>query len=170
MRVLATRPLRLVLARHGEKSYAPLPESALPLSAAAEKSAAALARKLSDEDLNPDLILSSRWRHAMQTAEIVAGCCGAPVAPVTGLTPFTDEKHFNPHAIYCEVRGSGIPLGAVRTVVLIGHHDRVSKLAGQLCRVPPLRELDRLEGAVLSAPSLRKLLACRATFVKFVRA
>jgi phosphohistidine phosphatase SixA len=170
MRVLAARPLRLILLRHGEKAYAPGPESERPLSTAAEGATATLAHKLLREHLAPDVILSSRWRHAMQTAEIIGGICGAPVIPATGLTPFTDEDAFTPRAIFREARASRVVPADLRSVLLVGHHDRVSTLAGTLCRIEPLREYERLEGAILEAASLRALLSCRSVFLDFVRA
>lgn len=169
MRVSVAHPVRVVLIRHGEKKYAPAPESQWPLEDNAHEAVAALSSKLAEKRLKPDLILSSRWRHAVQTAEILARREAVPMIGVTGLTPKTDERSFTPRAIFREVRASGIPIGNVRTVAAVGHHARVSILAGLLCGRPPLRELERLEGAVLFAESLHDLLRCRAVFEDFLK-
>jgi len=168
VRVSVSRPLRLVLIRHGEKKYVPAPENQWPLDSSAHAAVAALSFRLGERQLRPDLILSSRWRHAVDTAKILASLADVPMIEVTGLTPKTDERCFTPRAIFREVRTTGIPIGDVRTVAAVGHHARVSNLAGLLCGGPPLRELARLEGAVLFAESLHALLRRRAVFEGFL--
>jgi len=156
------------LIRHGEKTWVPAPENEWPLDRSARAVVAALSSTLAQRHLKPDLILSSHWRHAVETAEILAGLAAVPSIKVTGLTPRTDERCFTPRAIFREVRATGLPIGDVHTVAAVGHHARVSNLAGLLCGSPPLRELARLEGAVLFAESLDALLRCRAVFEGFL--
>ncbi|MEO8076571.1 MAG: histidine phosphatase family protein [Acidobacteriota bacterium] len=161
-------PLRLVLIRHGRKADIAAADPDVPLDPAGFAAVEALASAL--RDVNPGLILSSRWLHASQTAKRLAASLGAPCIEVTGLTPFTAKDSFTPRAICREAHASGLPLGGVRAVALVGHHARVSNLASRLCGGLEIRELEYLEGVKISASSLRALLRDQAVLDGFVKA
>jgi phosphohistidine phosphatase SixA len=162
--VRAARPLRVIFVRHGEKQYVSDHESAWPLTDAARGLTLDLRSRLVREGLGPDLLLTSRWRHAVETAEILAGSSASTlILGVTGLTPKTDDAFFTRGAILREIRASGLPLEGAHTVAVVGHHPRLEDLAATLIGGPLLPPLERLEAVVLVAESVRTLLLHRAS-------
>jgi phosphohistidine phosphatase SixA len=123
------------------------------------------------EALRPDVYLTSTYRHAVETAEILRDADAATaIIEVPGLTPDTSTaQRFSLAAIREDAVKVGANFNQVTTVALVGHEDRLSNLAGMLTGTGVAR-LDRLEALVLEAESIDAAIAGHAVVTKRIRA
>src|SRR5438552_4884974 len=119
----------IVLLRHGRKQGSELPDEDRPLDAAEYGRADRVRERLAAADLAPRYILTSRYRHAVETAERVRCKRTRAIIPVTGLTPHTDEAMFSLPAMLHE---SGVVWRPDERILLVGHELRLSNLAQAL--------------------------------------
>ena len=158
--------VQVVVVRHGEKQYSPSHERDWGLTLEARQDAVRLREVLANADAKPDLVITSKWRHAVETAKMMAGESPAcPVIEVAGLTPYTADTFFTWSSILQEVRDAPVTLSRVRTVVLVAHHDRTVQIARALTGLPAVEEILKLEALVLRAVSLRALWSRRGVVV-----
>jgi phosphohistidine phosphatase SixA len=137
--------IKIILVRHGEKTGLSS-DKADPLSAAGEAQVRELYRRLQKATRRPTLFLTSRFRHAQQTAEILRCALNrrAPLIRLDSLTPLpvrlaskavNDERYVT--AILDEVRKlaavrPGMKLGDNSTIVMVLHEPRNIQVALQL--------------------------------------
>jgi phosphohistidine phosphatase SixA len=137
--------MKITLVRHGQKAGV-LSEAIDPLSTDGEAQVRKLGGNLKTAAERPTLFLTSRYRHAQQTAEIL-WCILNPRVPLVhldALTPFPADRAspaVNAEryvaAIFDEVRElataqPGIDLGDEANIVVVLHQPRHIQLALQL--------------------------------------
>jgi phosphohistidine phosphatase SixA len=126
--------MKVYLIRHAERDRnASLPDEDQPLSLEGEQQAEALAGKLKIEGI-PTLFLTSRYRHAQQTAEILRKFIypEAPLISLDVLTPRLKAGTFNPAEVIAESKHAGQELSAHQIVAIVLHHPRQTQLAMML--------------------------------------
>lgn len=145
--------MRLVFVRHGRKVVnESLEDEELLLATEATKEVHALARALAARDLTPRVIVSSRYRHALDTSELLRGTRTRHLIPVTALTPHTPDSHFTMSTIVSEAVVAGVDLFRdCDVLMLVGHETRLSQLAATCAGLPRegVPELSGLEALVL---------------------
>ena len=156
--------MRVLLVRHGEWKWAPgRNEDEFPLSPEGRARARRVRAALRRANLRPDAYLSSRWRHAKDTAQILRGRdARVDVVGVTGLTPKTAESRFTWRGIINEAVSQGVGITDRSILALVGHEPRLRQLCDRVTGVD-LTEIARLEVVVVHATSLQALLRKRAT-------
>jgi phosphohistidine phosphatase SixA len=142
--------MKIILVRHGQKAGV-LDEAMDPLCAAGEGQARRLGGLLEKAGERPTLFLTSRFRHAQQTAEVL-WCALNPLAPLVHLASLTPlpadlaspavnaEQYVA--AIFDEVRELAtaqprIDLGDSATILMVLHHPRQIQVALRLQGVSP---------------------------------
>lgn len=103
-----------------------------PLTRKGKASHARLTRALVKRDIRPDVIVSSPWKRAWQTAEIMAqGYADAghnvPVRPAESLADAPDLARI----------AEEVSLGQAKGIALVGHEPWMSELAGLLLTGSP---------------------------------
>lgn len=159
--------VRIAVVRHGEKQYTSgFHERDWGLRPDAREDAGRLRAALVSTHGAPDVVLTSKWRHAVETAAALAGT--PPVCRVVelvGLTPFTADAFFTPPSILGEVRAAGIALAGIHLMIVVAHHNRTMQIAAALSGVTGMPEIQKLEAVVLQAPSLRAFLRGRGVLI-----
>lgn len=155
--------MRVLLIRHGRWAWQPATNEAdFPLAPEAKSLVQTVRRAIRREGLKPDAYLSSRWRHAKDTAIILKGRDPAPaLVDVTGLTPKTAESRFSWRGILNEAVDQGVRITDASTLALVGHEPRLRQLCSLVARVD-VAEIERLEVVVVQASSLAALLGRHA--------
>lgn len=144
--------MKLICVRHGRKMKDDtLDDSKLPLDPTATEQAANLARALAARGLTPRIIASSRYQHALDTAELLRGPRTRRVIPVTALTPHTPELAFTMSTIIAEAMEAGVDLlRDCDVLMLVGHETRLSQLTTRLMETSTeLEQLSELEAFVI---------------------
>ena len=114
------RPVRLVIVRHAEAASGE-PDELRPLTPEGRDAARALGRRLADEGIAPDAVLTSPLLRARETAQ--------ELARPAGLEPEPDER-LAPGATPEAVRAAAEERG--ETVVVVGHQPDCSRIAAAL--------------------------------------
>ncbi len=114
------RPVRLVIVRHAEAASGE-PDELRPLTAAGRDTARVLGKRLADEGLVPDAVLTSPLLRARETAQ--------ELARPAGLDPEPDERRA-PGATAVAVRVAAEERG--QTVIVVGHQPDCSRIAAAL--------------------------------------
>jgi len=114
------RPVRLVIVRHAEAASGE-PDELRPLTPEGRDAARALGRRLADEGIAPDAVLTSPLLRARETAQ--------ELARPAGLEPEPDER-LAPGATAGAVRAAAEERG--ETVVVVGHQPDCSRIAAAL--------------------------------------
>lgn len=114
------RPVRLVIVRHAEAASGE-PDELRPLTAAGRDTARVLGKRLADEGLVPDAVLTSPLLRARETAQ--------ELARPAGLDPEPDER-LAPGATAEAVRTAAEERG--QTVIVVGHQPDCSRIAAAL--------------------------------------
>jgi phosphohistidine phosphatase len=122
---------RLYLLRHAKSSWkdTSLPDYDRPLAGRGRRAAKAIARRLRDQDLEPELVLCSTARRARETLDRIEPALGAP----------TVELEHDLYAASADAlleRLRRVP-DTVASVMLIGHNPGLQELALDLARPPP---------------------------------
>jgi phosphohistidine phosphatase SixA len=143
--------MRIIFVRHGPKEVGDeTPDAEAPLAATAPAMAQRLSAALEERQLVPRYILSSRYRHALETAELLRGKRTRKVIPVTALTPCSAEKDFSMATIVADAWAAEVVLFEhCDVLMLVGHESRLSQLAGRLLQQPALERLAPLEALVV---------------------
>lgn len=121
--------MRIVFLRHGpagtREEWAPSgrPDSERPLTADGRRRAREAAKGLTRLLDKVDLVATSPWPRARQTAELVAAAFGAPLAESNLLLP-----HRSPASLSAWLSG----LDEDRTAILVGHEPHLSKVVSWL--------------------------------------
>ena len=129
----------LLIVRHaqaGEQDATRYPDDTeRPLTKAGKATHASVSSELVKRDLIPEAILSSPWKRAWQTAEIMAEECSSKkkklkprAAPALAEAPDLE-------AIKAEIAG----IGEIDTVALVGHEPWLGELASLLLTGDPHR-------------------------------
>jgi phosphohistidine phosphatase len=114
------RAVQLVIVRHAEAASGD-PDELRPLTAEGREVARALGRRLADDGIRPDAVLTSPLLRARETA--------AELARPAGLDPEPDER-LAPGATAESVRAAVQEHG--ETVVVVGHQPDCSRIAAEL--------------------------------------
>jgi len=114
------RPVRLVIVRHAEAASGE-PDELRPLTPEGRDVARALARRLADEGLRPDAVLTSPLLRARETAQELARPAGLEAVPDERLAPGATAEAVRTAA---EERGE--------IVVVVGHQPDCSRIAAAL--------------------------------------
>jgi phosphohistidine phosphatase SixA len=143
--------MRLIFVRHGPKQRLDgVADSELPLDPSATGSVLQLRTALEERQLLPRFIMTSRYRHAVETAELLRAGRTRSVVPVTALTPHTKEEAFTMATIVMEAWSAGIDLfDAGDVLMFVGHETRLSQLAGRCSRQAFTSQLAPLEALVI---------------------
>ena len=151
--------MRVLLIRHGPWAWQPATSEAnFPLAPHSEALARTVRRAIRRTGLRPDAYLTSRWRHARDTAIILMGRDGDPaLVDVIGLTPKTAEGRFTWRGILDEAVAQGVHVTDASTLAFVGHEPRLRQLCARVARAE-VAEIARLEVVVVHAPSLKALL------------
>ena len=114
------RPVRLVIVRHAEAASGE-PDELRPLTAAGRDTARVLGKRLADEGLVPDAVLTRPLLRARETAQ--------ELARPAGLEPEPDER-LAPGATAEAVRAAAEERG--QTVIVVGHQPDCSRIVAAL--------------------------------------
>jgi phosphohistidine phosphatase SixA len=151
--------LRIVLVRHGERE--PGKDGGhLHLTPAAKEQAETFGRRLSSLCDPPTLILASRWKHALQTAQQIASGAGwnaSPIREVGGLTPHSESSstnHWADDQLYGDLPQPAQSADSI--VLLVGHETRLSQLILRFTG-KRRRPLEALEAACVQADDWKSL-------------
>ncbi|HEY7017788.1 MAG TPA: phosphohistidine phosphatase SixA [Gaiellaceae bacterium] len=112
--------MQLVIVRHAEAASGD-PDELRPLTAEGREVARALGRRLADDGIRPDAVLTSPLLRARETA--------AELARPAGLDPEPDER-LAPGATAESVRAAAQEHG--ETVVVVAHQPDCSRIAAEL--------------------------------------
>lgn len=151
----------VVLTRHGPKVPADQgrPDHDRRLhEAGAGEALDRLADALDKRNVRPDLWLASHFDHCWQTAaRLNRG--PSPVYRICGLTPWSAEEGFRIDRILQEAANLGAPITAVTMLGIVGHEERLSRLANALIARGgiTIRPLDFGEVVVVEAVSQLEL-------------
>jgi phosphohistidine phosphatase SixA len=156
-----------VLVRHGDRERNDPEDSHTPLSAAGRASVLGLARRLSEFGVRPDVVITSKYQHALETAQILARALSGEIVPVGAFTPH-DPGETLPQII-AEAKAAGADLLAASTVVFVGHEPRLSQLTQALTSQQSLR-LEYAEARGIEADTFGEFLAGRASIVRTLQA
>jgi phosphohistidine phosphatase SixA len=144
--------MKLVFVRHGPKIVDDTLEDAdRPLDPSASELVGKLADALKRRSLTPRFIVSSRYRHALDTAALLRGPRTRRIIPVTALEPRTPECAFTMSTVIAEAMDAGVDLlRDCDVLMLVGHETRLSQLAARFLAEPTtLEQLSALESLVL---------------------
>ena len=119
--------------------------------------AARLRAVLIRRHLEPRYVLCSSWRHARDTARLVAGEVAA-IAEAVALTPHTPDSAFSLESLRDSGAEAGIDWASVPCVALVGHETRLSQLAEMMTGVTVPR-LARLSAGIVTGESCAAMLA-----------
>lgn len=108
------------------------------------------------QNLEPQYVLCSSWRHAHETATLIAGE-SVPIVEVVALTPHTPDSEFSLENLRETGAKAGIDWKSVRCVGVVGHEPRLSQLAAMITGVAVPR-LARLSAGILSGVSCQAML------------
>jgi phosphohistidine phosphatase len=113
----------LLILRHAKSSWKKpeLPDHERPLSKRGKKEAPKVGQYLKDNDLVPDLILSSNARRASATAQAVAEACG-----FAGQVDLYQDLYLSEPTIYLDILRC-LPDDAKR-VLVVGHNPDMEEL------------------------------------------
>ena len=155
--------MRVLLIRHGPWAWQPATNEAdFPLAPQTKALARTVRRAIRRAGLRPDAYLTSRWRHARDTAIILRGRDADPaLVDVIGLTPKTAERRFTWRGILDEAVAQGVHITDASTLAFVGHEPRLRQLCTRVARVD-VAEIERLEVVVVHATSLKALLGRHA--------
>jgi phosphohistidine phosphatase SixA len=132
----------VVLIRHGEKDDQLLNE---PLTVGGRKASQSLGKFLREIKISPDLILTSKYQHARETAQEIARETAPQIEPlpIEGLTPGSDEKLFSVAAILEAATQNGREIGVDSTLFIVGHEPRLTQLVSKMTRkrLPPFERV-----------------------------
>jgi|SRR5271165_732801 len=155
--------MKVLLVRHAKKAR-DLPEvddRNLPLSKEGVMEVQGLAEEFAKKGLRPNLYLSSRYAHAIETARLLAEHLGggsvAEVVPIDALTP---HYPYTFSLIVREAAELGFGLGSLNTVGMALHYPRIHQLTAELTSSPIEQEDPGYAAATcVAADSLESLLA-----------
>ena len=111
------RPVQLVIVRHAEAASGE-PDELRPLTPEGREAARALGKRLADEGVRPDAVLTSPLLRARETAEELARPAGIAAEPDERLAPGATAEG---------VRAAAGERG--QTVVVVGHQPDCSQIA-----------------------------------------
>jgi phosphohistidine phosphatase len=140
---------RLSLFRHAQaRSQFGVADIDRPLTQRGIEEAAAMARRMAEEGLQPDLILASTARRTLETAELAL--------PTGRIQADRGLYLAEPEALLERIR---ITAGDVKHLMLVGHNPGLSDFARQLAPERRLADLATagLCSATLEAPSWEQL-------------
>jgi phosphohistidine phosphatase SixA len=156
--------VNVILIRHGEREKKKdILDKHAPLTPEGEQSTGKIAEFLSELKLESIFILTSRWKHAQQTADLLANRLGIPLPMIVKVNALTPEKKYecSIEAVIKEAQiDSLIEHAKNRTyncvIIFVGHEPRLTQLATMMTsmRFPPL---DRLECLCIDADNLLQL-------------
>jgi phosphohistidine phosphatase len=112
--------LRLFLVRHAEAESGE-PDELRRLSSEGREQAQALGKRLADQGIQPDALLTSPLLRARETGEALAQQLGCTSEPSEALAPGADAA-----TIRSAVEGRG------ETVIVVGHQPDCSQIAAEL--------------------------------------
>jgi phosphohistidine phosphatase len=112
--------LRLFLVRHAEAESGE-PDELRRLSSEGREQAQALGKRLADQGIQPDALLTSPLLRARETGEALAQQLGCTNEPSEALAPGADAA-----TIRSAVEGRG------ETVIVVGHQPDCSQIAAEL--------------------------------------
>jgi phosphohistidine phosphatase SixA len=144
--------MKLILLKHGRRdpAHAHLADAEQGLDPRELHRVEAVRGWLDAEAIAPRRILTSRHRHAVDTAHAVRCARTRTVVEVSGLTPGTAEAAFSLEAILLEGAAAGLSWPDDDVIMLVGHETRLSQLAARLLAQPRGRYLHHLEALVIS--------------------
>lgn len=146
--------MHFIFVRHGPKEQLDgVADADLALAATAAESAHRLKMALAERQLVPHVIVSSRYRHALETAQLLRGERTRAVIPVTALTPHTAEKDFSMATIVSEALAAGVDLFDWDVIMLVGHETRLSQLTRLVAKQASMPELAPLEARIVELQS-----------------
>lgn len=116
--------MRLYLVRHAEAERGD-PDELRRLTPAGRAAARELGRRLADEGVRPDAVLTSPLLRARETADEIARATDAGVEPVEALRPGATARD-----VTAAVAGRG------ETVVVVGHQPDCGQIAAALTDGP----------------------------------
>ncbi len=133
----------LLLLRHAKSSWesADLSDHQRPLNERGKRDAPRMGHWICQQELQPDLVISSTAMRAEQTARAVASECGCE-----DLVELTDELYHAPPARYLSILAE-LPV-QVQRVLMVGHNPGIESLVGYLSGEPaqmPTAALAHLE-------------------------
>jgi len=121
---LSWPPMRLVIVRHAEAAEG-TPDELRRLTSRGREQARALGRRLREEGLEPDAVVSSPLLRARETADAIARELGVPAEPVDLLAPGASDTD-----LLAAVDGRGA------TVVTVGHQPDCGQIVAALAGGP----------------------------------
>ena len=125
---VAAVPLRIDLLRHGPAAPAGAGgDAARPLSPDGARAIRRLGERLAGEGWTPERVLSSPYRRARETAELLLEASGVR-APVLWLEELEPER--DPEDLAAVL---GAHLGGARHALLVGHQPLAGRLAQRWC-------------------------------------
>ena len=155
--------MKIILIRHGSREYDGTSEDKdMPLSDGGKDEVRRLGTALARLDLKPEVYLTSHYRHAIETGNILTAQLSetspARVLNLCALTPKSPTETFED--LIDEARSAGIDLGTLKVVAVVGHEARLSQLLTRLTSTRA-RPFNRAEVACLTADSFVDFLQGR---------
>ena len=122
---------QLVLCRHAKSSWRDgnLDDHERPLNGRGQRNAPEMGRRLAERGFRPDLIVASTARRALDTAALLAGALGYPVA---GIEPVAELYACSPADWIRVVHG--LP-AACQRVLIVGHNPEITALCNALAPI-----------------------------------
>jgi phosphohistidine phosphatase SixA len=152
--------MKIILIRHGAREHEDTSEDKdMPLSTEGKDEARRLGTALARLDLKPEVYLTSHYRHAIETGNILTAqlsdTLSARALSLCALTPNSPTSTFE--EVIDEAKNAGINLNALKVVAVVGHEARLSQLLTRLTSSRS-RPFGRTEAACLRADPLLDFL------------
>ena len=156
--------MKIILIRHASGERDPNPDKDLPISPDGEKEARELGDRMVSLGFKPTLYLTSRYKHAKQTGEILRDQVGgSPPASVVGVGTLTPHEPYDFEEIIRESEQTGHDLSKLELVAFVLHHPRLNQLLMRLTSQPAPPVVPKYSEAVcLTADSLGDFLKGKA--------
>lgn len=135
--------MRLYIVRHGKATDADLTDFDRALTPRGEAQAEFLAARITTADPRPEVILSSRFPRAIQTARVIQKSVGCPLQMKVGL----EVDHSVGEAI--DLIERAIAAGQ-KSLMLVGHNPQLGELLGVLASGLPAQEMILKTGELIA--------------------
>ncbi|GAC1392261.1 MAG: hypothetical protein NVS4B11_19760 [Ktedonobacteraceae bacterium] len=150
----------IILVRHGERDRSHSPEKDAPLTQQGKAMVDCLKDLLARQNLGPEIYLTSKYKHAKQTAERLSDGRPNAVYPIDALTPHSRTKTNGDitwenifETIIAEAKQAGIELSQQTIVAIVGHVPRLDWILERLTSSTTEPSLNRAEAIWVRADS-----------------
>jgi len=161
--------MKIILIRHASRVQKPElgQDKDLPLTSGGRKEALNLAEQLATHGLKPAVYLTSRYAHAVETADLLRDQVSGTPPRVVPLAMLTPHEEYTLEGIIREAQQHGCDLDKIDQIGIVLHHPRLNQLLAKLTPRPESPKApDFAEAVCLSADSLQDFIRAKGKEVR----